>query len=224
MTTSIRISNTDLFSKDAIWPRNVGLAISKIPIRKQDGYTTAMIEKFARELKNVVVKNGIVFLICYAPTEDKARPFEVARAMTKAGFKHIDNIVVKKTWHAGKRSEANLVNSHEYVMYFVKGNTWSIDRTPIHIYLNDENSVDKCCGNTWEVNTGSLGESVSIDLAELLIRLPALLPGSLVFDPFMSNSATFLAASKLGHNFVGFEKNLKKSKKYEEILNTIKGV
>ena len=52
----------------------------------------------AKKIKTNTVKNGVVFIICYAPNEDKARPFEVARAFTDEGFHHIDNIVIEKSY------------------------------------------------------------------------------------------------------------------------------
>lgn len=215
---NVRIQNLDAFHKDAIWPHRVDICITRIPIRKKDGYDPSMITSLAARLKNCMAKNGIVFLVCYAPSENKARPFEIAKAMTDIGFTHIDNIIIEKSWYPGKRSEANLVNSHEYVLHFCNGDVWSLDRLPIREYLGTETEVS-CPGNTWQVNTGSLDESISVDLAELLLRLTDSLPGSIVFDPFLGNQATMAAALKLGHGFTGFEKDAKKMKKYQAFLN-----
>lgn len=221
-SSNVRIFNISPFDRDAIWPNNIELCITRIPIRKRDGYDVAMIRQLAYRLKNHMVKNGIVFLICYAPVEAKARPFEVATAMTEAGFNHIDNIVIKKTWFPGKRSEINLVNSHEYVLYFCNGDVWNLDRLPIRKYLKTEDEVS-CPGNTWEVTTGSLDESIPPDLAELLMRMTDALPGSLVFDPFLGNQATLQAAMKLGHSFYGFELDDKRYKKYQELIASLQG-
>jgi hypothetical protein len=89
--------------------------------------------------------------------------------MVKAGFNHVDNIIVEKTWLPGKRAENMLVNSHDYILFFVNGDVWKIDRTPIKQYIMSEESAP-CCGNTWLVETGSLDDSYSDDLAELLLR------------------------------------------------------
>jgi len=174
-------------------------------------------QELAVKLKNNMVKNGIVFLICYAPVEAKARPFQVAKFMTDAGFNHIDNIVIQKTWYPGKRSEINLVNSHEYVLYFCNGGVWNLDRLPIRQYLGTSADIS-CPGNTWKVETGSLDESIPLDLAELLLRMTDSLPGSIVFDPFMSNSSTLKASMKLGHSFHGFETDPKKMQSYEKMV------
>lgn len=216
-SSSVRIHNLSPFDKDAVWPNNIELCITRIPIRKRDGYDVASIRQLAYKLKSHMVKNGIVFFICYAPVEAKARPFEVASAMTEAGFNHIDNIVTIKSWFPGKRSEINLVNSHEYVLYFCNGDVWNLDRLPIRKYLKTEDEVS-CPGNSWNINTGSLDESISPDLAELLMRMTDVLPGSLVFDPFMGNQATLQSAIKLGHSFHGFETDLKRYKKYNDII------
>jgi hypothetical protein len=180
-----------------------------------------MVRNFCHKLKSCMVKNGVVFLVCYAPVENKARPFEIARAMTDAGFHHIDNIVVEKSWFPGKRSETNLVNSHEYVLHFCNGVVWNLDRIPIREYLNIDENVS-CPGNTWKVETGSLDESIPLDLAELLIRMTDALPGSIVFDPFMKNRAVLQASIKLGHSFHGFEDDPKRVKKYQKMLDKYK--
>jgi len=219
--SNVRVSDVGPFDKDAVWPNNVELVITRIPIRKRDGYDIEMIKNLANKLKTSMVKNGIAFLICYAPVECKARPFEVAKCMTDAGFTHIDNIVIEKTWFPGKRTEINLVNSHEYVLYFCNGKVWSLDRLPVRHYLKTEDSIS-CPGNTWKVSTGSLDESIPLDLAELLMRMTDSLPGSIVLDPFMGNQATMQAAIKLGHSFHGFELDPKRMKKYEAMLKKYK--
>ena len=216
-TSNIRVSSLDLFHSDSIWPANIELCITRVPIRKRDGYDDNIMQELAIRLKNNMVKNGIVFLICYAPVEAKARPFQVANFMIKAGFNHIDNIVVQKTWYPGKRSEINLVNSHEYVLYFCNGDVWNLDRLPIRQYLGTSEDIS-CPGNTWKVETGSLDESIPPDLAELLLRMTDSLPGSIVFDPFMGNSSTLKASMKLGHSFHGFETDPKKMQSYEKMV------
>ena len=215
--SNIRIQGLDPSDQDAVWPHNVEICLTRVPIRKRDGYSVEYIQNFAKRLKSSMVHNGIVFLVCYAPVEDKARPFEVARAMTAAGFNHIDNIVIQKSWFPGKRSEVNLVNSHEYVLYFCNGDVWNLDRAPIHKYLKVDDSIS-CAGNTWTIEVGSLDESIPVDLAELLLRMTDCLPGSMVFDVNMGNQATIQACLKLGHALYGFEKDSKKIKRYEKII------
>jgi hypothetical protein len=223
--TSVRIANHTPLENDAVWPHNTEVCITRIPIRKRDGWDADEFKKFAEKLKTHMVPNGIVFLICYAPMEAKWRPFEVAKTMADAGFNHIDNIVIKKTWFPGKRSETNLVNSHEYVLHFCNGDVWKLDRLPLREYLKIHDDVS-CPGNTWEINTGSLDESYPLDLAELLIRMTDCLPGSVIFDPYMGGTASLRASLKLGHSFVGFEKDEKQTKKYEKAIseynNTLK--
>lgn len=218
--SNVRINNLAQDDPDAVWPHNIELCITRVPIRKRDGYSEEAMRKFAKKLKFNMVNNGIAFLICYAPVEAKYRPFEIAKIMADEGFAHIDNIVVEKTWFPGKRSEVNLVNSHEYVLYFCNGDVWKLDRLPIRKYLQTEDDVS-CPGNTWKVVTGSLDESIPLDLAELLLRMTDALPGSIVFDPYMGNQSTFLAALKLGHSFYGFEKDFKRVKKYEKVLKKL---
>lgn len=216
--TNIRINNVDPLDDMAVWPKNTEISIFKLPIRKRDGYSKTKVEKLAKKLKTNTVKNGIVFVICYAPNEDKCRPFEVAKVFSDTGFTHIDNIIIEKSWLPGKRSESNLVNSHEYVLHFCNGNVWNLDRLPLKEYLNLDDSVS-CPGNTWKVETGSLEESYPLDLAELLIRMTDALPGSVIFDPYCGTSASLQAAMKLGHSFCGFETSNRKLKKYKKIID-----
>ena len=219
--THIKIDQISLFDRDAVWPVNVEVCITRIPIRKRDGYALDKVKELAKRLKSSMVNNGFVFIICYAPSECKSRPFEVAQEMVKAGFNHVDNIVIEKTWIAGKRAENMLVNSHDYVLFFVNGDVWKIDRTPVRQYLmTNENAP--CCGNTWMVESGSLDDSYSDDLAEVILRFSDLLPGSSIFDPYMGTSSIIKSCLKLGHSLVGFESDPRKMKQYQKILDEIK--
>ena len=220
--TTVRIKTFDPMDDLAQWPHNIEVCICRVPIRKRDGYDADKLVKFGKKLRAHMVKNGIVFLICYAPVEDKARPFEVGKAMTDAGFYHVDNIIVEKSWFPGKRSEANLVNSHEYVLHFCNGKVWALDRLPIREYLKTGTDMS-CPGNTWKVETGSLDDSYPVDLAELLIRMTDCLPGSVIFDPYMGSSAALRTALKLGHSFYGFEKDERRMKKYDKIIKEFSG-
>jgi DNA modification methylase len=216
-STNIRINSTDALDVMAVWPANIEITICRIPIRKRDGYSIENVQKLAKKLKTNTVKNGVVFIICYAPNEDKARPFEIAKTFTEEGFTHIDNIIIEKSWLPGKRSESNLVNSHEYVLHFCNGKVWKLDRLPIQEYLKMSEDTS-CPGNTWRIETGSLEEAYPLDLAELLIRMTDVLPGSVIFDPYMGTSAALSASLKLGHTFHGFETNDIKMRRYKKII------
>lgn len=215
--TSIRVASMSPFDTNAVWPHGIEISIMRVPIRKRDGYDPTMMTDLAKKLKDHTAINGAAFLICYAPMEAKARPFEVADSMVKAGFNHIDNIIIEKSWYPGKRSEVNLVNSHEYVFHFVNGNVWKLDRAPLRKYLRTPSELS-CPGTVWKVITGSLDESYPLDLAELLIRMTDVLPGSSIFDPFMGTAATLKACLKLGHSFCGFEQDAKRMKRYDDII------
>lgn len=217
-STNVKINATDPLDPLAIWPNNIEITVCRVPIRKRDGYSKDKMKKLAARLKSATVTNGIVFLVCYAPNEDKSRPFEIAQAFQEEGFTHIDNIIIEKSWLPGKRSESNLVNSHEYVLHFCNGKVWKLDRLPIKEYLGLDESTS-CPGNTWKVETGSLEEAYPLDLAELLIRMTDALPGSVIFDPYMGTSASLQASLKLGHSFHGFEANQRKMKKYKKIID-----
>lgn len=220
-STNIRVGHLDPLDTNAVWPNKIEITICRVPIRKRDGYSVDKIKKLAEKLKTNTVKNGIVFLLCYAPNECKYRPFEVAKIMSDVGFNHIDNIIVNKSWLPGKRSESNLVNSHEYALYFCNGKVWKLDRLPVKKYLGLDEDIS-CPGNSWTVETGSLEEAYPVDLAELLIRMTDALPGSVIFDPYMGTSAALKACLKYGHSFYGFETDSRKLNKYKKIITEFK--
>lgn len=219
--STVRIYNMDPMDQDAVWPANIEICITRIPIRKRDGFDIEKFRTFAKKLKFHMVRNGIVFIICYAPVEAKWRPFELASTMNQEGFNHIDNIVVQKSWFPGKRSDINLVNSHEYVLHFCNGDVWKLDRLPIKEYMDLDGEEPTCPGNTWKVDTGSLDDSIPLDLAELLLRMTDALPGSIIFDPYMGNQSTLKSALKLGHSFYGFERDAKRVERYNKTLKKI---
>jgi len=217
--TNVKTLNAD-YTKDFAtidFPSSIEICLTRVPIRVKDGYSKEMMESFATQLKSKMIKNGIVFLICYGPIEDKTRPYEIAVEMVKAGFKHIDTIICEKTWLPGKRTDSNLVNAFDYVFYFCNGNTWSLDRQPLRDYLKTDIDIS-CPGNVWKIKTGSLDDSYSIDLAYLLIKMTALLPGSLVFEPFMSSRYSLMMALEMGYSFIGYEAKKKKIEEYKKII------
>lgn len=216
--SNAQISSFNPLDSEAIWPHSIEVCITKVPIRAKDGYDAENMKIFADKLKKCMVNNGIVFFICYAPIEAKYRPFEIAKIMVDAGFTHIDNIIVEKSWLPGKRSEINLVNSHEYVLHFCNGKVWQLDRLPIRKYLNTDDNAS-CPGNVWRIKTGSLDEAYPLDLAELLLRMTDVLPGSIIFDPFCGTTSSLSAALKLGHRFYGFEQNDRKLIKMRKIAD-----
>ena len=219
--SAINVRHSRPLEPGSVWPHNVELCLFRMPIRKKDGYSVQLVQNLASKLKASMAPNGILFVICYAPSESKSRPFEVASEIAKAGFNHVDNIVGEKTWQPGLKSKSTLVNTHDYVFFFVNGDVWTIDRAPIKQYLFQQPD-QPCCSNTWLVESGSLDESYSDDLAELLIRFADLLPGSSIFDPYMGNAGIVKSCLKLGHSLTGFEPDLKKITQYQKIIEEFK--
>jgi DNA modification methylase len=216
-SNNIRIIALSAMDKDAIWVHNIHTCITKFPIKKKDGYSLSFVDRFAKQLHIHMAQNGHIFLICYAPSEDKKRPFEIASIMEKNGFKHIDNILIVKNWSAGKRFENSLMNTHEYILWFTNGDKVIIDKEPVNNFLKLEEGL--AAGNTWHSKVSTLDEAIPQDISDALIKMTNCLPSSLIFDPFMGNSSTITSALNCGHNFYGFETNEKKIKKYTEILD-----
>ena len=61
--TTVRIQEISPMSSNAIWPANTEICITRIPIRKRDGWDTDQFNEFAKKLKSTMVPNGIVFLL-----------------------------------------------------------------------------------------------------------------------------------------------------------------
>lgn len=217
--TNVKIYNTDCMDEDFNWSHGINLAICRFPIRKKDSFSIEMLKKFCQKLKANMAPNGNVFLIMYCPVEEKSRPFEVAREMVDSGFTHVDNIIIAKTWNPGKRSEMNLVNSYDMMFHFCNGKVWRLDRKPVLDYLQIDEEEHGCPGNLWKITTGGLDDSYPADLAELVIKMCDLLPGSLICDPYMGTSSALTTALKLGHSFIGFEPDARKFKKCQDIVD-----
>ena len=217
---SIRITQTNAMDKLSVWPRNIDLCITRMPIRKRDGYNLEFVNDFSKKLKPCMVKNGMVFLVCYSPSEDKTRPFQIVQSMIAEGFYLRDIIVIEKSWFPGKRSTNSLVNSYDYVLWFSMSDQFSIDVEPIKKYMMLEKEAD--LGNIWYCSSSSLDESISPDLCELLVRFSSLLPGSAIFDPMMGNMGMLKACLKLGHSLYGFDTDLRKLKAYKKIIEEFK--
>jgi DNA modification methylase len=216
-SSSIKVFNTTIDNTAAVWPMNVDICITRIPIRVKDGFSIEKMKFLAEKLKNSMSKDGVVFLVCYSPIEDKTRTSDIAVIMREAKFTHVDNIIIQKSWLPGKRNEYNLVNAYDTVLYFCNGRVWGLDRQPIKDYLGlDEDQ--SCCGNLWKVETGTLEDSYPPILSELLIRMTRVLPGSLIFDPFMGTKSSLYSAIKLGHSFCGFETDKSKFNSYKKLL------
>jgi len=219
-TQNTKIINHDILSEFIDFPANSDICITKLPIRRVDGYKKTFLVEFANKLFNCMGANGIVFLICYAPTECKYRPFEIAKEMENVGFKHVDNIIIEKTWVFGRKISNMLSNSHEYVLMFSRSPNWIINKKSLELFLGI--GPDEFLGNTWLFESGPLSQTISPQLAEALMLMVQCLPGALVIDPFMSNTSTMRAALKLGYSFWGCEKDPSKMKNYEAILKKYK--
>jgi len=216
-TQSAKIFQENVAYSDIIFPAHVDICITKIPIRQIDGYSEEFIMAFADKLSACISPNGMIFLICYAPTECKYRSFEVSKIMTDKGFHHVDNIIVEKTWVSGRKIDNMLLNSHEYALVFSKSKDWVMDKRALELFFGIEGS--DFLGNCWVFESGLLSQSIPIPLAEALMRMVQCLPGALVMDPFMSNESTLKVALKLGYSFWGCEKDKNRMKDYENIIS-----
>jgi DNA modification methylase len=136
--------------------------------------------------------------------------------MAEYGFFQADNIIIRKRWNSGKRTDYSLTNNYEYAMFFTNGKVKILDKKPLRRYF--KTPEEDCVGNVWDIQDTTLNDTVSFDLGELLIRLTNILPGSSVMNPFGGSTSLLRAVMKLGHSFYSWEGNEKNRSKFLNII------
>lgn len=212
------VQPTSFFDPEAVQVKNIEVVITRVPGRSKDGYSLDMVNSLTNRLKESVVDGGFVFLICYGPIECRWRPFEISKVMCEKGFNQIDNIIIRKSWNSGKRTEHALTNNYEYVLFFINGKARILDKRPLRKYFGTPEE-ETCIGNVWDIKDTTLNDSISYDLSNLLIKLTNILPGSTIMNPFGGSVHLLKAAIELGHSYYSWEPN---PRNYQRLINIIK--
>jgi DNA modification methylase len=175
------------------------------------------------ETFRVLKNNGSMWININTRTKNKKPiliPNDIIKECKKIGFKLKDIII----WHKSSgipTHKNNLVDKHEYFLWFVKEDTFlfnSNEISRINYYKNDFLNN----GLIWNINrkAGSVGKDFvhpaiyPTELIEMVIKLTTN-EGDIVMDPFLGSGTSMLASLKNNRNFIGYEYN-------EEFLDLIK--
>lgn len=205
------------------WPRNVDAVMFRLPARKKDSPQEINDDVLAQRIHDSLNKSGWCVMFAYGSIENKLRPFDFALKMRAKGLVCVDVITLTKPWWGGKRSDTHLACSHEYVFLFTKADRWYLDRACVFPILAGDKDEASCPGNSWRLANYNPAEVYPRDVAATVLKMLSLLPGSVVLDPLMGGSAGLESAVACGYSFIGYEADEKVFKKYEKVVNKLKG-
>jgi len=139
-------------------------------------------------------------------------PSEIINQCTEIGFKLRDIIIWHKSSGIPTRSK-NLVDRHEYFLWFTKTNKFKFVEENIENIRDYKNETINC-GNIWNINrkAGSIAENFihpaiyPIKLVDRVIEL-CTVKGDLIVDPFLGSGTSMLSALAKERNFIGYEYN-----------------
>ncbi|HLK14115.1 MAG TPA: site-specific DNA-methyltransferase, partial [Fimbriimonadaceae bacterium] len=164
-------------------------------------------------------------------------PFQLSQQLTEVGWSLRDIIIWKKNKTVPWASPGRLRNAFEYVMFFVKTESFKyrVDRLRETDRLEQwwvkwperYNPLGKFPENVWEIPIQTQGQwsSTSIqhacplppDLVERMLFLSTD-PGDVVFDPFAGSGVVLAEAERLGRRPVGIELVKKNKDMYERFV------
>ncbi|MFY4857132.1 DNA methyltransferase [Aliarcobacter butzleri] len=169
------------------------------------------------ETFRVLKNNGSMWININTRTKNKKPiliPNDIIKECKKIGFKLKDIII----WHKSSgipTHKNNLVDKHEYFLWFVKEDNFLFNLneiSKINYYKNDFLNN----GLIWNINrkAGSVGKDFvhpaiyPTELIEMVIKLTTN-EGDIVMDPFLGSGTSMLASLKNNRNFIGYEYNEK---------------
>ena len=178
-------------------------------------------EKWLRECKRVLNRNGYFFLNVANDSETTVRVHELLNICTnKIMFKLHDTII----WYVYNRQPANtnrqLTNQHEYI-FMLRHSSNDVDLHKKELYDYNPNIFKtKNVGNVWEIpfnknksnisfrkktksKWGHNGFPLDIPLSCILLSTKE---NDTVLDCFMGSGTTGVACQELNRNFIGIEK------------------
>jgi len=134
-------------------------------------------------------------------------PQDIINQCKKIGFLLKDIII----WHKSSGipvSKKNIVDRHEYLLWFTKTNNFKIN----NINFNDYKNLHFSIGQTWNINrkAGSVGKDFihpAIYPNKLTKRIIQLCSneGDTVLDPFLGSGTTIISALNNNRNSIGYE-------------------
>lgn len=208
-------------TSESNWPTEIDLLVTQMPASEKEGWTKGLMGYVANRAFNVMKQNSLVFIVCSALKEEKARPYKLIDIFTSAGFSFIDTIIWAKNRYVPTQGSKRLNNVFSFIFLFSKGDNYFLNRATIAGLRNrmiaNKDKDYECAGNIWAINV-SERDDIPVELAETVIKLSNLLPNSRILDPFMGTSSFLKGAIKSGHSFFGFEDNAEIFKAHKKLL------
>lgn len=203
---------------------SIDLCVTSPPYKNSDDYSESLIIDFCKLVFNKLKDNSLFYLNFGHLAEDKFRPYRVCQIAIECGFKLNDTIIWKKTQFSPINGKRRLNNLTEFIFVLYKKEMPILDRLSIGIPYKDKSNIGRysdidlrCGGNYWEFGYETINnksqklhnDRFPIELPVRCIKLSNIENNSIILDPFSGSGTTCLAAKKLNHNFIGFEKQEK---------------
>lgn len=213
---------------------SVSLTITSPPYKDEDGYLDIDFGNLYSELYRVHKPKSLFFLNFGHLADFKERPFLNLFEAIKAGWKLNDTITWVKTQYSPIQGKKRVNNLTEFVFLLYKGSMPDLDRLSVGVPYADKTNIGrysdrdlKCGGNCWVVPYETItnkkdklhNDRFPLELPKKCIKLAGLKEG-LVLDIFAGSGTTLLAASQLGLDSLGCDKNPKYREVFENRINS----
>jgi len=176
--------------------------------REVEGDYTEFSEKWIKELPMIMKEGGSAWIF-----SGWTRLDDILRAIKESGLSLINHIIWK--YQFGVFTSRKFVTSHYHILFLAKGPKYYFNKI-VHYPLD-----------VWEIkrtyrigevkNSTKLPEELVAKCIEFSSR-----PGDLIFDPFMGNGTTAVAAKGTWRHYLGSEVNKKMKNVMDSNVKSIK--
>ena len=176
--------------------------------REVEGDYTEFSEKWIKELPMIMKEGGSAWIF-----SGWTRLDDILRAIKESGLSLINHIIWK--YQFGVFTSRKFVTSHYHILFLAKGPKYYFNKI-VHYPLD-----------VWEIkrtyrigevkNSTKLPEELVAKCIEFSSR-----PGDLIFDPFMGNGTTAVAAKGTWRHYLGSEVNKKMKNIMDSNVKSIK--
>lgn len=173
------------------------------------------LDKVWKEVYRVLKRNGSMWININTRTRNKKPiliPCDIINRCKKIGFKLRDIVI----WHKSSgipTHKNNIVDRHEYLLWFSKGEEIKFNKEKLFL-IEDYTNEYLNNGDIWNINrkAGTVGKNYvhpAIYPKELVDRIISLCSkeGDIILDPFLGSGTTMISAMNNKRSFVGYEYN-----------------